>query len=392
MQLIEKHIIKKSDKIFIELYNVCGLSKNLYNVGLYEVRQHYFNEKKFLNYVNLNNKLVADKQFDYYKLPSKVSQQTLKIVEQNFKSFFGSLKAKQKGKKVKLPKYLNKKGKFITTYTNQAISKKELKNGFIKLSGTDIKIKTNVKDVQQVRIVPKIDSINVEVIYNVTTKQMLSNNNRYCSIDLGLNNLATVASNVIKPIIINGKPIKNINQHYNKSKAALQSKLTDNKTSKLIQQISRKRNNKIDDYLHKTSRYIINHLVSNSINTLVVGYNKEWKQEINIGKKNNQNFVNIPYHKFLHMLRYKTQLEGITMILNEESYTSKCSFLDDEEVMKHDEYLGRRTKRGLFKSSTGKLINADLNGALNILKKVIGKFNYNSIVACSTPRIITHKR
>lgn len=392
MQLIEKHIIKKSDKRFVELSDICGLSKNLYNFGLYEVRQHYFNEKKFLNYVNLNNKLVKDKQFDYYKLPSKVSQQTLKIVEQNFKSFFGSLKAKQKGKKVKLPKYLNKKGKFITTYTNQAISKKELKKGFIKLSGTDIKIKTNIKDVQQVRIVPKIDSINIEVIYNVTDKQMLSDNNRYCSIDLGLNNLTTVASNVIKPIIINGKPIKSINQHYNKRKAALQSKLTDRKTSKLIQQISRKRNNKIDDYLHKTSRYIINHLVSNSINTLVVGYNKEWKQEINIGKKNNQNFVNIPYHKFLHMLRYKAQLEGITMILNEESYTSKCSFLDNEEVMKHEEYLGRRTKRGLFKSSTGKLINADLNGALNILKKVVGKFNYNPIVACSTPRIITHKR
>jgi putative transposase len=392
MQLIEKHIIKKSDKIFNELSNICGLSKNLYNVGLYEVRQYYFTEKKFLNYVNLNNKLVKDKQFDYYKLPSKVSQQTLKIVEQNFKSFFGSLKAKQKGKKVKLPRYLNKKGKFITTYTNQAISKTELKKGFIKLSGTDIKIKTNVKDVQQVRIVPKIDSINVEVVYNVTAKQLLSDNNRYCSIDLGLNNLATVASNVIKPIIINGKPIKSINQHYNKRKADLQSKLTDNKTSKLIQQISRKRNNKIDDYLHKTSRYIINHLVSNSINTLVVGYNKEWKQEINIGKKNNQKFVNIPYHKFLHMLRYKAQLEGITMILNEESYTSKCSFLDNEEVVKHDEYLGRRTKRGLFKSSTGKHINADLNGALNILKKVVGNFKYNPILACSTPRIITHKR
>lgn len=392
MQLIEKHIIKKSDDRFVELSNICSLSKNLYNVGLYEVRQYYFTEKKFLNYINLNNKLVKDKQFDYYKLPSKVSQQTLKIVEQNFKSFFGSLKAKQKGKKVKLPKYLNKKGKFITTYTNQAISKTELKKGFIKLSGTDIKIKTNVKDVQQVRIVPKIDSINVEVVYNVTAKQLLSDNNRYCSIDLGLNNLATVASNVIKPIIINGKPIKSINQHYNKRKAALQSKLTDNKTSKLIQQISRKRNNKIDDYLHKTSRYIINHLVSNSINTLVVGYNKEWKQEINIGKKNNQRFVNIPYHKFLHMLRYKAQLEGIMMILNEESYTSKCSFLDNEEVTKHDEYLGRRTKRGLFKSSTGKLINADLNGALNILKKVVGNFKYDPILACSTPRIITHKR
>lgn len=160
-------------------------------------------------------------------------------------------------------------------------------------------------------------------------------------------------------------------------------------TSKKIQDITLKRNNRVNDYLHKATRLFVNYLVSKEINSVVVGYNKEWKQGINIGKVNNQNFVGIPYYKLLNMLTYKCVMEGISVVVTEESYTSKCSFLDDEDICKHDIYKGKRVKRGLYQSSNGRLINADVNGALNILKEVIGKFEYDSIKVCSTPLVVT---
>lgn len=385
MKLVETHFITENNPYFKEIDNLCFLSKNLYNSALYEVRQEYIKEKKYINWYEVINRFTKNKQQDYIKLPSKVSQQTIKKVHDNFMSFFSLLK--KKNIKVKLPKYLDKiDGRFTITYTNQAISKKELKNGYIVPSKTNIKIKTNCSydSIQQVSFV-RVNSLTykVLVVYNKEHKEIKENNGRYASIDLGINNLATLSSNVIKPIIYNGKPLKSINQFYNKKKAYLQSiskKISSNKMIKL----GRKRNNKINDYLHKTSRMIINHLVENNINTLVVGYNKNWKQEINIGKVNNQKFVMIPFYKFLHMLEYKCSLEGIIFLTNEESYTSKCSFLDNESIERHDNYLGKRIKRGLFESSNHRKINADLNGSLNILRKVIGEFKY-PIEVCSTP-------
>lgn len=386
MILVEKHIIR-SGKYFNQLIEITRLSKNLYNSGLYVVRQYYFEHKKFLNYVNLNNMFVEQKQQDYYKLPAKVSQQTLKMVEQNFKSFFGSLKS-EKTKKVKIPKYLDKNSSFLTIWTNQAVSLK--KKGYLKLSGTDVYIKTNLDNINQVRVVPGNNQLVVEILYEVQEKELKKDNGKYSSVDLGINNLLTLSGNTTKPIIINGKPLKSINQYYNKKKSQIQSKLeTINKTkkSKKLNRLTNKRNNKINDYLHKSSKIIINHLVSKDICTLIVGYNQHWKQEISIGKKNNQNFVSIPYLKLLNMLEYKCKREGINFVKNEESYTSKCSFIDGEEIKKHTKYLGKRIKRGLFKSASGKLINADLNGSLNILKKVVGEFQY-PIEVCSTPKVI----
>jgi putative transposase len=210
--------------------------------------------------------------------------------------------------------------------------------------------------------------------------------------DLGLNNLGTVGSNVVKPFIINGKPLKSINQFYNKRVSNLKSKLTNGKkTSKRIKSLTDKRNNKIKDYLHKASTILVNQLVSNDLNTLIIGNNKGWKQDINIGKRNNQSFVQIPYSTFIKMIEYKCKLVGINVLITEESYTSKCSFLDSEDIKKQKEYKGKRIKRGLFKSSEGVLINADVNGSLNILRKVVGNFNYDPIEVCSTPAVITVK-
>lgn len=393
MILSERHIIKNSE-LFNELDNMCFLSKNLYNKGLYIVRQHFFNTEKYLNYNTLENILKKSKDVDYYALPTKVSQQILMVLDNNFKSFFKLLEKKKKGlykEKVKIPKYLDKDSRNLLIFTSQAISKKFIKNGIIKLSNVKHVVKTKVKVVKQVRIIHKGNHIVAEVLYEKQSKDIVTNN-RYAAIDLGLNNLATISSNVTKPFIVNGKPLKSINQYYNKTKSNLQSKLKNNeKSNKRISSLNLKRNNKINDYLHKSSTFIVNYLVSNNISMLIVGHNKEWKQNIKIGKKNNQNFVSIPHSRFKELLKYKCELEGINYIEIEESYTSKCSFLDNEEICKHTSYKGKRVKRGLFKSNDGTLINADVNGSLNILKKVVGNFDYDPIEVCSTPSVYTVK-
>ena len=387
MILTERHIIKKTNPLYKELDMLCFLSKNLYNSALYTVRQFYFENKKYINWININNQFIKGKQIDYYALPCKVSQQTLKMVDQNMKSFFNALKAKNS--KPRLPKYLDKaKGRFVVTYTNQAISKTELKKGYIVLSKTNIRIKTKIHDVQQVRIVPQNNVIVVEVLYKADCKSNISDIRKYCGVDFGLNNLMSCGFSDVRPMLINGRPLKSINWYYNKKKAELQSLLKNKYTSNRITNLTIKRNNKVNDYLHKSSRLFINYLVSNDITDVVIGYNKEWKQGINIGRVNNQNFVNIPYYKLLNMLTYKCELLGITVHITEESYTSKCSFLDNEEICKHDGYKGKRIKRGLYKSSDGRLINADVNGALNILKKVIGEYRYDPILVCSMPLVL----
>jgi transposase, IS605 orfB family len=386
MYLTERHIIKNNK----ELDELCFKTKNLYNKALYLVRQHYFETKGYLDWVKVNRLMVDSKDVDYYSLPCKVSNQILRMLDDNFKSFFALLKMKQSGsydKSIRIPRYLDKQGRTVAIFPKDAISKKSLKKGIIKLSSLSIEIPTKVTEsnIVEVRILPRNNHHVVEVVYKVDEVESKSDNGRYASIDLGLNNLATVGSNVVKPFIINGKPLKSINQYWNKEKSRLQSLLKgDKKTSKRIESITNKRNNKVKDYLHKSSRLLVNFLVSNDISTLVIGYNEEWKQNINIGKRNNQSFVNMPFYTFIQQLEYKCKLEGINIILTEESYTSKCSFLDNESVEKHENYLGKRIKRGLFRSAKNKIINADLNGSLNILKKAVGEFQY-PIEVCSTP-------
>ena len=377
MTLVEVHVINKNHKYWDELDNLCFLSKNLYNSTLYRVRQHYFETETYLNYNKVNKEFTDSGQKDYIALPRKVSKWTQKLVEQDFKSFFKLLKKKSSGsysKKVSLPKYADSiKGRKALHYEKGALS--FVKKGYIRLSQTNIFIKTDLdkKDVSYVKISHCGSIIKILVGYKVECKESKPNGN-YASIDLGINNLATVSSNVFEPFIINGKPLKSINQYANKKKAYYQSKLPKGKfSSKKLENIIVKRNNKINDYMHKSSTYIVNQLISNEVSTLVIGYNKDWKQDTNIGNVNNQNFVQIPFYKFKKMLEYKCQLQGITVAEQEESYTSKCSFLDNEEIKKHTKYKGNRVNRGLFVSSNGSKINADLNGSLNILKKYLKK-------------------
>ena len=400
MVLVEKHIIKPKHKYYDELDNLCWLSKNLYNSTLYNVRQYYFENKKLLKYQVINKIYVDTNNEDYRALPSKVAKHTQMLVEHNFKSFFGLLKLKEKGKynkPVKIPKYLNKKtGRQVVHYEKGAISFKE--QGYIKLSKTNIKIKTNLtKDkVQFVRLVPKNNHIIIEIGYNVIKKEIIQNNN-ILAIDIGVNNIASCVTTNGEKFLINGKPLKYINHNYNKRITDIQSKLkiTHNKNkSRYKSNITNKRNNRINDYLHKITAYIVNQAVSNHIGTIVVGYNKEWKQDTNIGSINNQNFVNIPFYKFISMLDYKCKLKGIIFKTITEEYTSKCSFVDDEEIAKHTTYAGRRINRELFKTKKGIIINADVNGAYNILKKYMKenatwneRISQTLVKVCSIPSV-----
>lgn len=395
MILVERHNISINHKLYKTLDDLCFKSKNLYNSTLYRIKQYYFETKKYLSYSKVNKIFQEENQQDYRALPAKIAQEVQRLVDKNFKSFFSLLKLKNKGKydnPVKIPKYLHKiKGRQILEYNKQAISfnNGNIERGYFQLSGTDFKIKTNVDNIQFVRVVPKNYEIVIEVGYEVEDKNFLSNDN-YASVDIGMNNLATVTFLEDKPFIINGKPLKSINQLFNKRMAKL--KLEQSKhlgqeylSTRKMKALMRKRNNKANDYFHKSSRYLVNQLVSKNISKLVIGKNKFWKQDINIGKKNNQNFVCIPFNKFISMLEYKCNLVGIEIIYQDESFTSKASFLNKDYIpdyngkveIKH-KFSGYRQYRGLYKIKRKKVyINADVNGSLNILRKYFQNNNLN---------------
>ena len=378
MKLVERHIISKSDKRWKSLDNICFLSKNLYNSAIYKIKKNYEETGKFIRYNDLEREFKINNQPDYRGMVIGSSQQTLMLVDKSLTSYFKLLSKYKKNKKSlngcpKFPKYKDKiKGRFIVVFT---IGQAKLKNGYIyfpKRSGIE-PIKTNVQSLKQVRIIPQSSCYIIEVVYEKQEKEKI-NNDHYLSIDLGVNNLMTCYDTKNnKSFIINGRPLKSINQYYNKKKSKLQERLMKNHkkyNSNRINKLTLKRNNKISDCLHKSSRFIVDYCVRENIGNVIVGYNKEWKSDCNIGKKNNQNFIQIPHRITLNMLSYKSLLEGLNYIENEESYTSKCSALDLEPLNKQKKYMGKRVKRGLFVSSTGIKINADLNGALNILRKV----------------------
>ncbi len=408
MLLSEQHIFTRGSKSFQEFEKLCRNANNLYNATMYCVRQNFF-AGKILTYPEVNKQFIKDKQADYYSFPTKISQQIQRNVAAAWKSYFSLIKDYKKSPskyqgKPHIPGYREKGGFYIVPFTVQSISfnNRNVKKGFLKLSGTSVLIKTQQKEIQAARLVPlDRNHIKVEVLYKAVCHER-RDTGKIASIDLGVNNLATIIYPNSKTEIINGRPLKSINQFYNKKLAKVRSENSRRKkqTRKEVNLIS-KRRNKINDYLHKSSRYIVNQLVSNDVSELVIGYNAGWKQDTEMGKAGNQRFQSIPFYKFINMLTYKCELAGIAVATNEESYTSKCSFLDNEEICKHDEYKGKRVKRGLFKSSGGKLLNADVNGALNILKKYLEEKvvrnkeqilnSLDLIEVCSTPTVYTVK-
>jgi putative transposase len=297
----------------------------------------------------------------YRALPAKVSQQVMKVLDKNWKGYMEACKAWQADPSKflghpKLPKYKDKRsGRNLLVYTIQAISTSGLKRGIIQPSGLPLEVETKQTTVDCVRIVPRNGYYVVEVVYSREDAPASLDPSLYASIDIGLNNLATLTSNKegFVPRLVNGRPLKSVNQFYNKHRAELQSKVRSDAYTHRMERMTNKRTRKIDHYLHTVSRRLVDLLVAEQVGTLVIGKNVNWKQDANMGKRNNQNFVSIPHARFIDMLTYKCKLVGIAVIVTEESYTSKCSFLDMEPIGKHETYLGKRVRRGIFLERRG---------------------------------------
>ena len=382
-----KHLSKEE---YLSLRELSHTAKNLYNQAVYNIRQYYFQENKYLNYQK-NNSLLKSSE-NYKTLNSNMSQQILKEVDGSFKSFFGLLKKKNNGMynvRVKLPSYLPK-----NSFTTLVI-------GFVRLNEDTLvipysnsfkknhkKISIKIppillgKKIKEIRIIPKFNArfFEVQYTYEVQEEQRNLDKNHALAIDFGINNLATCVTSKGRSFIIDGKKLKSINQWFNKENARLQSIKDKQKYCKkptLRQKyLYSSRNNKVNDYMSKTARKIINYCLENNIGTLVCGYNETFQRNSNIGKANNQTFVNIPFGKLREKFEYLCKLYSLRFVEQEESYTSKSSFFDMDILPKFEadkpqtySFLGKRIKRGLYQTSKGYILNADINGALNILKK-----------------------
>ena len=379
MILAERHLIYSSHPYFSECDHLTFLGKNLYNATLFYQRASFF-KKDFQNYYAVNKVFTHENQTDYRALPAKVSKQVQLLVDKSFKSYFALVKKKVKGdytSPVHIPRYLHKvKGRCTLPYPKDALSLK--KEGFVKLSKTGIEIPTKIEkeNIQGARIIPKGNHFIIEILYKKVKKALVSETiEKVAFIDPGLNNLMTVTSNAFSPLLYSGRDLKSINQLANKHIAQLKNTLNKRGlyTSPLLVSIYNKRSRCITDALHKLSSHLVNQFVSHKIDTVVFGHNLGQKQDIKLGSVVNQNFVQLPFCQLIFLLKYKCELQGIRFVTTEESYTSKCSFLDLEPISKQKEYLGKRVKRGLFQSKKGIRINADVNGSLNIGRKYLTK-------------------
>jgi IS605 OrfB family transposase len=383
MNLIYSFYIPQTE----QLVNLCKVSNNLYNQALYLFRQALKNENKWLWYADMDKLMKTtpnlEGEINYRLLKAQVSQQILKVLDKNIKAYCKAIKdfktnpAKYKAMP-QLPSFRKRSGLFNLYYPNQSAI---IKNGKIRLA-KDLEIlipqwdkyKERIQNFQQVRILPSGKKLKVEIVYRQEVKDADLDKSKYASIDLGIDNLATMVTDK-GGFLYSGKFLKSYNRNFNRQLAKLQSikdKQGIKKATKRMQNLYEKRDRYFEDAFHKYSRMIVNHLIENRIGNLVVGYNTGWKQSVNIGKRNNQKFVQIPFARLASYLKYKCGMAGIRFVENEESYTSKCDALAKEEIGKHESYLGKRVKRGLFRSSTGRYINADVNGAVNILRKVVG--------------------
>jgi len=377
---------------------MCYNSKNLYNYANYIIRQQFIKDGTYIPYREMNKNLKITQE--YKNCMSQPANCTLRLLDKNWKSFFTAIKdwSKHKEKYLgipKLPKYLKPDGRYIWMIPNNSCILNN--DGTIHFRIKKLQCcewKTNAKGrLIQIRFIPKGSCYVMEIVTEIEVsdvKDVYSKN--IASIDLGVNNFVTMTNNIgLQPIIINGKGVKSINQFYNKRVAKLKSELqrcNNNHWSNQLKSMSFKRYNRIKNFMHHTSKYIVEYCKDNNIDTIVCGLNKEWKQNCNLSKKVNQNFIGIPYDMLIKQLEYKCQNYGIKFIITDESYTSGTSFLDNELPIKENYDKSRRIKRGLFKSNKG-LINSDVNGSLQIMKKVFpDAFNSYGIEVCLTPIII----
>jgi putative transposase len=386
----EQQIIRKSHPLWKTIDEMCYLSKNLYNYANFLIREEFINNKKYIQYFDLNKEIHTNKI--YKDCMSQPANCVLRLLDKNWKSFFKAIKDWKKNKHKylgmpKLPKYLKQNGRFPWMIPNNTcyLEGNELKFRIRKLQ--TIRWKTNAKGrLIQVRFIPRGTCYVMEIVTEVEIPDFQKREPKnIASIDLGVNNFATISNNIgLRPIIINGKGIKSINQFYNKRRAEMRNKLVKQGWSKALDAITMKRFNRVKNFMHNSSRFVVNYCLENGIDTLVCGLNNGWKQEMNIGKRNNQIMQSIPFDMFIRQLEYKCQEDGINFITMDEAYTSGTSFLDNEEPTKVNYDKSRRVHRGLFKSGNG-FINADVNGSLQIMRKVFPNAFADGIVGCLIP-------
>jgi len=401
MRQVERHLIKPSN----DLYSICDdltfKSKNLYNAGLYQIRQSIFernksdkeNKKPVLSWAQLVSEFRKQNQTDMKALPSKVSTNIIKMLGGNISSYYQLLKGyndksnKKITNKPRIPGYLHKtKGRYVVEFTNQTFAKKRGENNELILCPKDLRISipTKVDNPKCVKIIPKNGCFFIDVIYEVKEKTF-KNTKKYASMDLGVDNLAAITfSDGTNPLLVKGLKVKYINQGYNRLIAKSQSKLPKNqKTSEHIHRLFRNREMKLQSEFHKITGFLAKFFDEMALEKVFIGKNVGLKSGISIGKKRNQNFVQIPYNKFISQLKYKCQLLGIEVVEQEESYTSKASFIDYDPIPiwknngKKYKFSGVREKRGLYKTKYGKVINADVNGSYNILVKGLNNLGIN---------------
>lgn len=404
MYLTQSNVIRKLSKgEYAMLREMCRYSNNLYNVALYNIRQYYFQEKKFLRYEE--NYHVCKTNENYGLLQAGVSQQTLKVVDRSFKSFFNLIKKAKSGEyrfqDIKMPHYREKGGLFNLVLSTNAIN---IKDGFLTVpvsrefsklhGGKQIRIpfpgRLVDKKIKEVRICPVYGGryFKIQYCYVQEVEPQKVSPNKTLAIDIGLENLATCVSTTGTSFIMDGRKIKSINQWWNKRKAFYQSVADKQgvKKTERLSNLARKRNNRVQDYIRKTARYIVNFCIKNEIGTIVCGYNLDFKRGMNLGKKNNQQFTQISFGSLREALKNLCERYGIRYVEQEESYTSKASFLDLDDIPVYNAenpykgtFSGKRVHRGLYRFSDGRIVNADVNGAANILRKSKQNFDFEGL-------------
>lgn len=399
MRTLKQNLKQLNKEQFTLLKQYSKHSNSLYNCTLYVCKVFFQQTGSYIGLSKLDKEMQLN--FHYQSLPSFLAQEIVRLVDKNYRSFFALLKKKRNSEysdNIKEPHFKKKGDFFILVFNNQRILKQS-KDGqtHIKLL-KNLKIKFNYQIGEIKQGIIKWNGFNfvLYLSYEQENETLKNDNQKYLGIDLGLNNFATCVSNVGQSFIINGRPLKSYNKFHNKMKSKIQADLEiKNKTkwSKKLSLVRNKRTRYIDNFMNNAVSYIVNRCKELGINTVVLGYNELWKQNINLGKKTNQSFTNIPHGLFRSKLESKCEREGLNLKLQEESYTSKCSFVDGEYPEKHAEYVGKRVKRGLFKTSGGLKVNADCNGASNIIVKSVGKVVSELIkeigVSIVTPKVIT---
>ena len=385
VQRCEQHNIKINSEFgrFIDEY--CFKSKNLYNYANYILRQEFVNNGRMIYYNELFQ-MVKDSE-PYKDMGSNTGQATLRMLDKMWKAFLKSLSGYSKHPekflgRPKLPRYKPKNGRFVFVLDSNKV---KLKDGYVYFAWKPFKkfnnqFRTHAKErIIQCRFIPRGSHYTMEITYEMEVLECNEQSERIASIDIGVDNFITMVNNIgEQPIVVKGGIIKSINQYYNKQKAKLQAELkTTNKKdwSKRLQKLTDKRYEMIKYQMHCISKYVVDWCVSYNIDTLIVGHNDEWKQN----NKGMQNFTYIPYDLFIQMLAYKCENNGIKFIVHEEGYTSGTSFVDEEEPIKENYNKSRRVHRGLFVGNNGIQINADVNGAYQIMKKVIPNAFANGI-------------